>query len=143
MNAGIWMRWGSVVVHDQWNYSSSFLPYTGEPIEFRLEEREQPIHGVFADGVFHSRWADYAQGLVGSWRILDSELSALPIAAPASTRRSFSGIVNRMKSIIFPVPRNDLMMPPPDEATTFSTATTALPRNRAIKRRINSNQISS
>ncbi len=87
-------------MQDQWNYSSSFLPYTGEPIEFRLEEREQPLHGIFADGVFHSRWADYAQNLVGSWRRLDTSPEAWPIAAPESPTRSFSGIVKRMKMIV-------------------------------------------
>jgi hypothetical protein len=39
---------------NEMNFSSAFLPYTGESIEFLLEEREQPIHGTFAK---HDIWA--------------------------------------------------------------------------------------
>lgn len=87
-------------MQDQWNYSSSFLPYTGEPIEFRLEEREQPLHGIFADGVFHSRWANYGTDSVGSWRRLAGDSSPCPAATSEFADSSFSGIVKRMKRIV-------------------------------------------
>ncbi len=87
-------------MQDPWICCSSFLPATGAPIEFRLEEREQPIHGTFADGIFHSRWADYCRSSVGSWRSLDSDLSAWPMRTPTSKQGSFSRIVTRVKSIL-------------------------------------------
>jgi hypothetical protein len=66
----------------QWIYNSSFLPYTGEPIEFMLEERGQSIDGTFANGHFHSRGADYDIRQVTSWRESDGA-SAAPIMKPA------------------------------------------------------------
>lgn len=68
-----------------WIPSSTFLPYTGDPIDFLLEDREQPIRGVFADGGFHSRWADYDTCRVTSWRASGGdppEATAVPKAAP-------------------------------------------------------------
>jgi hypothetical protein len=66
----------------QWIFSSTFLPYTGEPIEFLLEDRKQPIHGTFANGIFRSRWADYGADRVASWRKADGDPSAEPIEMP-------------------------------------------------------------
>ena len=51
-----------------WVFSSTFLPYNGEPIDFLLEDREEPIHGTFEGSVFPSRWADYGAARVRSWR---------------------------------------------------------------------------
>jgi hypothetical protein len=75
---------GSHVMQAPWIFSSTFLPYTGEPIDFMLEDRSQPIHGTFGDGAFHSRWADYDAQRVLSWRVADPDL-ATPVAilAPA------------------------------------------------------------
>ncbi len=127
----------------QWIYSSSFLPYTGEPIEFRLEEREQSITGTFADGVFHSHLARYNRSNVGSWRSLDSAPSAQPFGAPTSTTGSFSRIFQRLKNSISRNHGNDLMTPPRDRIRTVAIAPTALPRTHAIARDIDSNQMSS
>jgi hypothetical protein len=87
-------------MQNQWIYSSTFLPFTGEPIEFRLEEREQAIPGTFIDGVFHSQWAHYGRNSVGSWRSLGSDRPTLPMVAQESTTGSFSRFINRIKSII-------------------------------------------
>ena len=130
-------------MQDQWIYSSSFVPYTGEPIEFRLEEREQPINGTYADDVFHSRWADYGRSRVGSWRSLNEAPSASPIEAPPSTTSSFARIFNRLKNSISRSQGADAIAPPCDRTITAPMAVTALPRNRAIKRGIDSNQMSS
>jgi hypothetical protein len=51
-----------------WVFSSTFLPHSGEPIDFLLEDRDEPIHGTFEDGGFHSRWANYDSARVRSWR---------------------------------------------------------------------------
>jgi hypothetical protein len=76
----------------QWIFSSTFLPGAGEAIEFLLEEREQPMHGTFANGAFHSSWADYDSSRVGSWRVLQDDPSASPTAAPASTSGMMRGV---------------------------------------------------
>ncbi|MEO7478751.1 MAG: hypothetical protein ABIT64_05930 [Lysobacteraceae bacterium] len=76
-----------------WIFSSTFLPCVGEPIEFLLEEREQPMHGTFANGAFHSRWADYDSSRVGSWRALQDAPSGSPTAAPAPTCGMMRGVV--------------------------------------------------
>jgi hypothetical protein len=127
----------------QWIYSSSFLPFTGEPIEFRLEEREQPIHGTFANDVFHSRWADYGRSSVGSWRVLHDDSSASAIGAPTSTTDSFSRIVKRMKSIISRCHGTNLIAQPHAQVRAAAMVATALPRSRATARGIDSNQMSS
>lgn len=138
---------GSHVMRDQWIYSSNFLPYTGEPIEFRLEEREKPIPGNFADGVFHSRWADYRRSRVGSWRSLDSDASALPIEVPTSRGGSFSWIVTRMKNIISRSHGSDLIAPPRNRARSPAMDATSLRKSNAIthpiSHGIDSNQMSS
>jgi len=52
-----------------WIFSSTFLPYTGEPIDFLLEDRSEALHGAFVNGMFHTRWADYDADRVQSWRV--------------------------------------------------------------------------
>jgi hypothetical protein len=69
-------RWGRVM-QAPWNHKSTFLPYTGEAIDFMLEDRSQPMHGTFANGMFHSRWADYDVDRVHSWREAHGEPPAL------------------------------------------------------------------
>jgi hypothetical protein len=131
------------VMQDQWIYSSSFLPYTGDPIEFRLEEREQPISGTFADGVFHSRWADYGRSSVGSWRVLHDEPSAPPMGEPASTTGTFAQIVRQLKITMSRNHGTDVIASQQHRARTAAMAPTALPRTHAITRGIDSNQMSS
>ncbi|MEO8742408.1 MAG: hypothetical protein ABI365_04365 [Lysobacteraceae bacterium] len=130
-------------MQDQWIYSSSFVPYTGEPIEFRLEEREQPISGTFADDAFHSRWADYGRSRVGSWRSLASNPPTSPMVAPTSTTSSFARIFKRLKDTISRNQGTDPIAPPLYRPRTAAMAPEALPRNRAIARGIDSNQMSS
>ncbi len=119
-------------MRDQWIYSSNFLPYTGEPIEFRLEEREKPIPGNFADGVFHSRWADYRRSRVGSWRSLGSDPLALPIEAPTPVTGSFARIFKRLKIITSRSHDNDLTTPPRDRTRIAAMAAIPLAASTAI-----------
>jgi hypothetical protein len=71
-----------------WIFSSTFLPHIGEPIDFLLDDRSQPIHGTFLDGVFHSRWADYGTDRVSSWRGSDPDLPAPSIEPPVAIRKT-------------------------------------------------------
>ena len=83
-----------------WIYSSTFLPYTGEPIDFLLEDRSQPMHGTFADGMFHSRWADYAADRVQSWHGSDADPSAEPLDIPnAAPRQVWVALLKRLPQI--------------------------------------------
>jgi hypothetical protein len=75
-------------MHAPWIVSSTFLPYTGEPIDFRLEDRSQPIHGTFLDGIFHSRWADYGAHRVQSWRGSVAGPPEAPLATPEPARKN-------------------------------------------------------
>jgi hypothetical protein len=129
-------------MQDPWIFSSSFLPFTGEPIEFRLEEREQPIHGTFADDVFHSRWADYDRSSVGSWRVLHDDAQVSPIAAPIATPGAFVSIFKRLKNTVTRNHRAALIAPPQHRNRTAAMAATAVPTS-AITRGIDSNQMSS
>jgi hypothetical protein len=70
-----------------WISISTFTPYTGESIDFRLEDREESIHGTFTDGAFHSRWADYDSNRVQSWRRSVADPAHEVIAVPAVARR--------------------------------------------------------
>ena len=89
-----------------WIFSSTFLPYTGEPIDFLLEDRSQPMHGTFANGMFHSRWADYAADRVQSWRGADSDPSAEPLEMPkAGTTGIWVALLKRLPNI-FSMGRN-------------------------------------
>jgi hypothetical protein len=86
-----------------WIYSSTFLPYTGEPIDFLLEDRSQPMHGTFANGMFHSRWADYAADRVQSWRGSDADPSAAPLELPKTEplRQDWVALLQRLPQIFF------------------------------------------
>lgn len=87
-------------MQEKWIFSSTFLPYTGEPIEFMLEDRNQPIHGTFADGIFHSRWADYDANRVASWRETDGDPSTAPIETPPATMGRFMTTLKRLARIL-------------------------------------------
>jgi hypothetical protein len=65
----------------QWIFSATYLPHGGESIDFRLDDREEPIHGTFADGSFHSRWADYPVDRVRAWRKALADPMREPVAA--------------------------------------------------------------
>jgi hypothetical protein len=96
-----------------WIYSSTFLPYTGEPIDFLLEDRSQPMHGTFVDGMFHSRWADYAADRVQSWRGSDSDPSAGPLDIPKiATTGIWVAVLKRLPQV-FSMRRNASQMERP------------------------------
>lgn len=65
-----------------WIFSSTYLPHSGEPVDFQIDDREEPLHGTFANGCFHSRWADYAVERVRSWRKAMVDPLHEPIATP-------------------------------------------------------------
>ena len=79
-------------MQNQWIFSSTFLPYTGEPIDFMLEDRGQPIHGTYADGSFHSRWADYDADRVTSWRGTEGNPPAVQCVSVAVPTGAFIAI---------------------------------------------------
>lgn len=135
-------------MHDPWIYSASSQPNAGEPIEFRLDEREQPICGTFADDAFHSRWADYGRSRVGSWRSVASDPAELPLEVSTPATSSFARILKRMKSMIPRSHRNELMEAPYQQATTAAIVATQspmtpLPAANAVTNGIFSNQMSS
>jgi len=68
----------------QWILSSTSLPRAGKPIYFLLADRNVPMHGTFANGIFHAHWADYPVDRVESWYAED-ELRAASIEAPRAT----------------------------------------------------------
>jgi hypothetical protein len=126
----------------QWIHSASFLPYTGEPIEFMLEEHGESIFGTFANGEFHSRWTDYDARRVASWRELGAASpapTAEPTVAPAAT---FSSALKRLiravcgRPILAPI-----MLPRGRCRTTAAPANTTAP-NVAASGRADSNQMS-
>jgi hypothetical protein len=131
-------------MQEKWIFSSTFLPYTGEPIEFMLEDRNQPIHGTFADGVFHSRWADYDPERVASWRESDGDPSHAPMpkakAAPAGT---FITTLRRLAKILSGGRYAASIEPLHSHARTPEMRAIPMPPIAVAARRIHSNQISS
>jgi hypothetical protein len=53
-----------------WISCSTSLPRNGESIHFRLDDREVPIDGTYARGVFCSRWSEYDISRVHGWSML-------------------------------------------------------------------------
>ncbi len=84
-----------------WILSSTYLPHRGETIDFQLDDREEPVHGTFADGNFHSRWADYSVDRVTSWRkaVVD------PMHEPIATQRSATPRVPAPRAWLRPLQR--------------------------------------
>ena len=66
-----------------WISSSARLPHAGALIQFMLDDRDVPMKGTYAEGVFRSRWGNYDVGCVRLWRAWDLALSAAATAAPA------------------------------------------------------------
>jgi hypothetical protein len=67
----------------QWILSSTSLPRAGKPVYFLLVDRNVPMHGTFANGVFHAHWAEYGAERVESWCADESQIA--PIEAPRAT----------------------------------------------------------
>jgi len=126
----------------KWIFSSTFLPYTGEPIEFMLEERNQPIHGTFSNGVFHSRWADYDADRVASWRGSDGDPSAEPIKLSTVTKGRFVTTLKRLARILSGG-RSTPSAAPRSHARPHAMPAMTMHPVVAIARHIASNQISS
>ncbi|MEO8742119.1 MAG: hypothetical protein ABI365_02910 [Lysobacteraceae bacterium] len=125
-------------MQEPWIYSSTFLPYTGEPIEFLLEAHDQPIHGTFDNGVFHSRWADYAAERVASWRDWKTGHAAdhpgVSLAVPAVSNGSFltrlkrlAGMLSHRRVIVPIVILRDRSRTPFRPANPASTSVTTSP----------------
>lgn len=77
-----------------WIFSSTFLPHTGEPVDFLLEDREEPIHGTFGGGIFRSRWAQYESTRVRSWRraLVDPTHEMIVPPRISAGRRMFAAV---------------------------------------------------
>jgi len=130
-------------MQDKWIFSSTFLPYTGEPIEFMLEDRNQSIHGTFADGVFHSRWADYDADRVASWRGSDPDPSAVALAQSKASAGRFVARLKRLTRI-FSRGRGAIQVAPPrSHARTRAVPASPMQPVIAIALHVSSNQISS
>jgi hypothetical protein len=133
----------SHVMELQWIYSASFLPYTGEPIEFMLEERGQSIYGTFANGHFHSGGADYNSHQVTSWRESDVT-SAAPIMKPAAVpARTFGSTVKQLIGAFSRSPLLSPCMTPSSRCTAAVAPERSSTPNVSISRPIDSNQMSS
>jgi hypothetical protein len=83
-----------------WFSSATFLPYPGEPIDFLLEERGEPIHGTFANGMFQSDLASYETGRVRSWRaaVVDPA-DAVPTELHVERRRAWAVTLKKLVSL--------------------------------------------
>jgi hypothetical protein len=71
------------VVSMSWISSSARLPHVGTSIQFMLDDRDVPMKGTYAEGVFRSRWGNYDVGCVRLWRAWDLDPSAAAAAMPA------------------------------------------------------------
>jgi hypothetical protein len=134
---------GSHLMDSQWINSSSFLPSTGDPIEFMLEERGQSICGTFDDGQFHSRWAHYDAHQISSWR--ESELaSAAPAEKPTATPANT--LASALKRLIGAVSRRPILTPlvvPRSRCRRTAVPANTMASNVSGSRRVDSNQMSS
>ncbi len=111
----------------QWIFSSTFLPYTGEPIEFRLEERQQPIYGTFADGTFYSRWAEYDAERIKSWRGSDGNSSTAPMQVPkAAAKNAFITALIRLRKMLSMDRQDATTIPSRSHARTPTASVIAL-----------------
>ena len=125
--------------------NSTFFPYTDEPIDFRIKDREEPIHGSFVHGNFHSRFADYDVHRVQSWRHAHVDAAHEEIVEPhAASRRWFTPIVRVAKLLLS---RDDGVIP---EMTQRSRARIHIqrvcpvtPLSGPTRYRTDSNQMSS
>jgi len=85
-----------------WIFSSTSLPNTSEPIDFLLEDRDEPMHGTFGNGSFHSRWADYSASRVQSWRSTSADLTATRMPPATTPSRTLIGAIKRFARL-FPM----------------------------------------
>ena len=126
----------------QWVFSSTFLPYTGEPIDFLLEDRTEPIHGTFGNGKFHSRWADYSRSRVQSWRSSNSAQSVALIHTQTAATGAFVRAIERLARIVLRICKA-VSIDPARSRTKATKRPAVLVRPTTVARRIDSNQISS
>ena len=127
-----------------WIFSSTFLPYTGEPIDFLLKDRSEPLHGTFGNGMFHSRWADYGADRVQSWRGSDADQVVAPMGMPkVATAGAFITTWRRLTSAVSG--RRSAVPTVSPHRHSRTTALSVVPKGPAdgVTRCIDSNQISS
>jgi hypothetical protein len=138
---------GKVQMSAKWIISSTFLPYTGEPIDFLLEDRETPISGTFADGRFHSRWADFSADQVQSWREANIDPAHAPIAAPVvAGRRAWVMTLKRLARRLLPARGGTASLRPsvPVESKVVTPPVrTVVKTSHASRRHVDSNQTAS
>lgn len=93
LGAGALIVIGGTQMSTQWVFTSAYLPHADEPIAFLLDDRDVPLHGTYANGVFRSHWAEYEVGRVKSWRAVEIDAVApmLAFAAVASSNGLFAG----------------------------------------------------
>ncbi|HEV2607751.1 MAG TPA: hypothetical protein VGT79_07195, partial [Xanthomonadaceae bacterium] len=108
-----------------------------------LEDRNQPIHGTFANGAFHSRWADYDADRVASWRGSDGDTSAMPTQKPTAATGMFVTTLKRLTRILSRGRSTPMIAPPRSHARTHAVPAMPMQPVVAIARHIASNQISS
>lgn len=81
----------------------SFLPSEQELVTFFVDDREASVFGKFADGKFHSRWADYDVGRVQSWQAAVAGADPMREQAVESTmteRLDRSSILGRLSNCL-------------------------------------------
>lgn len=61
------------------------LPFNGDSVGFRLDDRATSMIGTYVNGFFHSRWSEYDVGRVLSWCTLDA------VKSPARTLGQLPG----------------------------------------------------
>ena len=130
----------------QWVFSSTFLPYTGEPIDFTLEDRTEPMHGTFANGTFHSRWADYSTSRVRSWRSSNADPSVAQINIPTAATGAFVTAIKRLSRFVFRrrnAGSNAVSIESACRRFNAVNVPAGSVRPTTVTRRIDSNQISS
>lgn len=123
---------------------STFLPYTGEPIDFMHEQCNRPIHETFIESVTYSNWAEDGIDRVYSWHGHDMAPSIAPGKRPKTPRpgvlittlKRLVGVRSERPHIAAPTPPRRHSPAPPNSAVAVQPAT-------APARFFDSNQISS
>jgi len=137
---------GSLQCRHHGFFSSTFLPYSGEPIDFQLEDREEPIHGTFDKGVFHSRWANYEVARVQSWRqaLIDPAHELIVEPHSAAGRKAFAALAHVALRLMG---RSHRVVPAAAARNhaprTIQSAQCVIGATGPVMRRTHSNQISS
>lgn len=57
---------------DSWICTNTVPPARDQAVEFLIHDSRGPLHGVFVEGAFRTRWFVYPAAHVTSWRPLDT-----------------------------------------------------------------------